>query len=99
MQIVSQKCIDGKQIMCLLFLQVVNESTGFLCEPKKDDFGRTMARFVIGDSNLSKNMGEKGRKRVQQHFSFEAFSEKLATIIEELLMTYKATDHSSKKQD
>ena len=76
-------------------LQVVNESTGFLCEASKDDFGRTMSRFVIGDSNLSKNMGEKGRKRVQQHFSFEAFSEKLNNIIDELL----ATANNSKKQE
>lgn len=77
----------------------MNESTGFLCEATRDDFGRTMARFVIGDSSLSKSMGEKGRKRVQQHFSFEAFSEKLADIIEELLTTCEATAHSSKKQE
>lgn len=78
-----------------IFPQVVNESTGFLCEATKDDFGRTMARFVIGDSSLSKNMGEKGRKRVQQHFSFEAFSQKLINIIEEML----ATQNNSKKQE
>lgn len=76
----------------------MNESTGFLCEATKDDFGRTMARFVIGDSSLSKNMGEKGRKRVQQHFSFEAFSEKLTSIIEELLAPYKTTSHILKTQ-
>lgn len=61
-----------------------------------------MARFVIGgDSSLSKTMGEKGRKRVQQHFSFEAFSEKLANIIEELLTTCNPTTagQSSKKQN
>lgn len=69
-----------------------------MCEATKDDFGRTMARFVIGDSSLSKNMGEKGRKRVQQHFSFEAFSEKLTSIIEELLAPYKTTSHISKTQ-
>lgn len=64
---------------------MVHESTGFLCESTKEEFGQSMARFVIGDQNLSGNMGEKGRKRVQQHFSFEAFTEKLNTIIEELL--------------
>lgn len=58
-----------------------------------------MARFIIGDASLSKNMGEKGRKRVQQHFSFEAFSEKLINIIEELLTAPIAAAHDSKKHE
>lgn len=78
-------------------MQVVNESTGFLCEPTKDAFGRSMARFVIGDSSLSENMGEKGRKRVQQHFSFEAFTDKLNHVIQELLATCPTNDTNSKK--
>lgn len=71
-----------------------------MCEPTKDDFGRTMARFVIGDSSLSKNMGEKGRKRVQQNFSFDAFSDKLNSIIGELLTaTCKSAAHDTKKEE
>lgn len=66
------------------FPQVINESTGFLCEPKNDVFGRSMARFVTPDRSLSESMGEKGRKRVQQHFSFEAFTDKLNSIVQEL---------------
>ena len=83
-----------------LFLsaQVVHESTGFLCEPTKEYFSRSMARFVIGDKNLSENMGEKGRKRVQQHFSFEAFTEKLNTIIDEAL-TDQGTAENDKKNE
>lgn len=72
---------------------MVNESTGFLCESTKGEFGRSMARFIIGDQSLSENMGEKGRKRVQQHFSFDAFTDKLNIIIEEL----QGEDHNSKK--
>lgn len=77
-------------------LQVVNESTGFLCEPTKSDFGRSMARFVIGDRSLSENMGEKGRKRVQLHFSFEAFTEKLNNIIQDHRLAQK---QPAKKND
>lgn len=43
-----------------------------------------MARFVTPDRSLSESMGEKGRKRVQQHFSFEAFTDKLNSIVQEL---------------
>lgn len=74
------------------YLQVINESTGFLCEPKEDAFGRSMARFVTSDRSLSENMGEKGRKRVQQHFSFEAFTEKLNNIVQELTATDKKNE-------
>lgn len=79
------------------YSQVVNESTGFLCEPMKFDFGKSMARFVIYDQSLSENMGEKGRKRVQQQFSFEAFTEKLNRILEELLATGQEKAPNSKK--
>lgn len=80
------------------FFQIVHDSTGFLCEPTKELFSRSMARFVIGDRNVSENMGEKGRKRVQQHFSFEAFTDKLNEIIR-ALTNGQETTHNGKKND
>lgn len=65
---------------------VIHDSTGFLCQPHHDDFAKAMARFVSGDRSLSTSMGEKGRKRVQQHFSFEAFADKLFHILRELVI-------------
>lgn len=75
---------------------VINESTGFLCDPFEEDFGKAMARFVAGDRKMSEIMGEKGRKRVQQHFSFDAFSDKLNFIIQEALAYPEAQSNSKK---
>ncbi|CAD7092824.1 unnamed protein product [Hermetia illucens] len=63
---------------------IINETTGFLCEQTKEDFSKAMVRLVR-DSQLGERMGEMGRKRVQQKFSFEAFADQLAHIISELL--------------
>lgn len=63
----------------------------------KEDFSRSMTKFVMGGRNMSETMGGKGRKRVQQHFSFEAFTEKLNGIINELLECNTAND--TKKND
>lgn len=59
---------------------VIHESTGFLCEPEPAAFAAAMARFVK-DRTLSDRMGEMGRKRVQQKFSFAAFGEQLECIV------------------
>lgn len=66
---------------------IIHETTGFLCDEShaEEEFAKAMNRFVTGDQTLSNSMGEKGRKRVQQNFSFEAFAEKLDFIIKELL--------------
>lgn len=64
---------------------VINESTGFLCEPNEAEFAKAMAKFVSGDRTLSESMGEKGWKHVKQHFSFEAFTEKLDYIVREVV--------------
>lgn len=59
---------------------IIHESTGFLCEPEPADFAIAMAKFVK-DRTLSDRMGEMGRKRVQQKFSFDAFGEQLECIV------------------
>lgn len=73
---------------------VISDSTGFLCEPTEEDFAKAMAKFV-SDRCLSQSMGEKGRKRVQQHFSFEAFTEKLNYILVELIVR-SAAQHAER---
>lgn len=64
---------------------VIHESTGFLCEPREEDFAKAMAKFVAGDRTLSESMGAKGWKHVKQHFSFEAFTDKLDYIVGKLV--------------
>lgn len=75
---------------------VINDSTGFLCEQEEDSFAKSMAKFALGDRKLSESMGEKGRKRVQQQFSFEAFTEKLDSIINDLLGLSASTSKKCK---
>lgn len=62
---------------------IVHEQTGFLCESEPEDFASSAAR-IIKDFKLGEKMGEMGRKRVEQRFSFEAFTEKLDQIVKSL---------------
>lgn len=75
---------------------VINDTTGFLCEQDDEAFAKAMARFAVGDRKLSESMGEKGRKRVQQNFSFEAFTEKLDFIVNDLLNLTPSTSKKAK---
>ncbi|KAJ3597827.1 hypothetical protein NHX12_001344 [Muraenolepis orangiensis] len=50
--------------------------TGFLCEPTADAFSEAMAR-LCRDPQLRRDMGQAGRKRVQDKFSLQAFSDQL----------------------
>lgn len=63
---------------------IVHEQTGFLCEPEPEDFANAAAR-IIKDFKLGEKMGVMGRKRVEQRFSFEAFTEKLDQIVTALV--------------
>lgn len=60
---------------------VVNEQTGFLCEPNAEDFGRFVLK-LFRDKKLCERMGEMGNKRVHQRFSFDAFTDKLCSIVD-----------------
>lgn len=62
---------------------IVDEQTGFLCEPEPEDFASAAVR-IIKDTKLGEKMGVMGRKRVEQRFSFEAFTEKLDQIVRNL---------------
>lgn len=50
--------------------------TGFLCKPSAEAFAEAMERLVR-DPQLRRTMGQAGRKRVQDKFSLEAFSDQL----------------------
>lgn len=63
---------------------VVDGKTGFLREGKPDQFAEAMERIVV-DPKLAKKLGEAGRKHVETNFSFKAFTEKLNTVITDLL--------------
>lgn len=55
---------------------VINNVTGFLCDPLPTQFSEAMEKFVK-DPSLKRTMGIAGRTRVLEKFSSEAFSEKL----------------------
>ena len=57
--------------------------TGFLCDPRPEKFGEAMLKF-IEKSELKGRMGNAGKKRVQDLFSFEAFTDKLHSTVMEL---------------
>ncbi|XP_030014088.1 alpha-1,3/1,6-mannosyltransferase ALG2 isoform X1 [Sphaeramia orbicularis] len=55
---------------------VADGETGFLCEPTAEAFSKAMERF-IREPQLHRGMGQAGRRRVQDKFSLEAFSDQL----------------------
>lgn len=61
---------------------VVSGETGFLCE-NWEEFGSAMGKLVE-DRKLGEKMGEKGRKRTEKRFSFEAFGEQLDREVKEI---------------
>ncbi|XP_055842831.1 alpha-1,3/1,6-mannosyltransferase ALG2 [Episyrphus balteatus] len=63
---------------------IVHNSTGILCEKDSQQFSKAMCS-LFKDQQLCERMGEMGRKRVQQKFSFESFGNKIESIIRDLL--------------
>lgn len=55
---------------------VAGGETGFLCEPTAEAFSEAMQRLVR-EPQLRRDMGQAGRKRVQDKFSLQAFSDQL----------------------
>ncbi|TRY70571.1 hypothetical protein TCAL_06118 [Tigriopus californicus] len=62
---------------------VVHAETGFLCDPQPAAFAEAMSDIVKGGKALKVKMGNAGRKRVMENFSFGAFSGKLDRIVQE----------------
>lgn len=59
---------------------VIHDETGFLCDPNAKSFHEPLLK-LFRDQRLGEKMGEMGRKRVQQTFSFPAFAEKLDNVV------------------
>ncbi|KAM6995732.1 alpha-1,3/1,6-mannosyltransferase ALG2 isoform 1-T3 [Tautogolabrus adspersus] len=55
---------------------VADGETGFLCEPTAEAFSQVMGR-LWGEPQLRRDMGQAGRRRVQDKFSLQAFSDQL----------------------
>eukprot|EP00727_Mastigamoeba_balamuthi_P008886 m51a1_g462 putative alpha-1,3/1,6-mannosyltransferase (410) ;mRNA; f:171568-173460 len=55
---------------------VRNGETGFLCDASPEAFGAALAA-VIRDPQRAREMGEAGRRSVQERFSFDAFAGQL----------------------
>ncbi|KAK3090589.1 hypothetical protein FSP39_012936 [Pinctada imbricata] len=69
---------------------VVNNETGFLCDPKAEHFSTAMIKFTR-DKNLSKKLGANGRSHVIEKFSFVAFTDQLDGIVSDLGRTSHAS--------
>lgn len=54
--------------------------TGFLCEPEPEKFADAMEKFVK-NKMLKDDLGQAGKKRVEQKFSFKAFTKQLDDIV------------------
>lgn len=65
---------------------VINNKTGFLCDPSPLAFAERMAH-LIKNPHLVAEMGAAGRSHVQQNFSFEAFTKKLDKVVMALTRT------------
>lgn len=55
---------------------VVDGETGFLCEPTAEAFSEAMERLIT-EPQFCRDMGQAGRRRVQDKFSLQAFSHQL----------------------
>ena len=63
---------------------VVDGSTGFLCDPTPLSFATKMGYFVQNPTARDK-LGDAARRRVEENFSFAAFTDKLDAIVLELV--------------
>lgn len=62
---------------------VIDQQTGFLCEPLPESFAEAVAK-LFKNKDLIQTMGEKGRVHVKT-FSNQAFADSLENVIQDLL--------------
>lgn len=67
---------------------IIHDQTGFLCDPNAHSFHEPMLK-LFKDKKSAEAMGEMGRKRVQQKFSFAAFTDKLEDVVTVALVRAK----------
>lgn len=71
---------------------VVSEVTGFLCPANEIHFAVAMAR-LIKDPQMAERMGQAGKMRFKEHFSFDAFSLTWDRCVEGLMSTSTTYGH------
>lgn len=64
---------------------VINGETGFLVPPKNPEAFAEKILFLINNPDLRKQIGEKGRERVINHFSIERYVRGVEKVFEEVL--------------
>lgn len=60
---------------------VVNGETGFLRDSNPEEFAEAMETFYEGGNDMKKEFGSQGKKRVEKHFSFKAFGDRLESFV------------------
>lgn len=60
---------------------VIHQETGYLCDNTPEKFSVAMSDIL----HESKSMGRAGKQRVIEHFSFDAFSQSLHSIVENVM--------------
>ena len=64
---------------------IVNEETGYLCDPTPEDFAKKILKLKNGGTDLKQQMGENGRERVISFFSFDSFATQLNDFVNQSL--------------
>lgn len=78
---------------------VVNDVTGFLCEPTSKSFSKAMSKLMM-NPELGEKLGEAGFKRFESKFSFEAFTEQLDGILtreRQIVSEARAIEYENRK--
>ncbi|CAG4955224.1 unnamed protein product [Parnassius apollo] len=79
---------------------IVNDVTGFLCEPNSESFARAMSKLIWAPELVDK-LGEAGRKRFDTKFSFDAFTEQLDGILNrerQIISEVRAIEYEQRKK-
>ncbi|KPJ17914.1 Alpha-1,3/1,6-mannosyltransferase ALG2 [Papilio machaon] len=79
---------------------IVNDVTGFLCEPTSESFGRAMCKLIWAP-DLVEKLGEAGRKRFETKFSFDAFTDQLDGILtreRQIISEVRAIEYEQRKK-
>jgi alpha-maltose-1-phosphate synthase len=74
-------------------LEVVQDGiTGFLVEPARPDQLAAKIRRVLDDPALGRTMGQAGRKRVEDHFSWDSVAERTERTYADAIAEFKRTE-------
>ncbi|KAJ2653119.1 Alpha-1,3-mannosyltransferase-like protein [Coemansia sp. RSA 1250] len=64
---------------------VVHGKTGYLCQPRAEDFSSAISRIISMSEDQRSEMGRAGRERVETEFALDAYATKLEGIISDMI--------------